>query len=124
MEVYKVVHGKVYSGLAEEIYRFGIYQENVAYITMHNYFANLGHHSYYLKMNHLGDLLHTEYIAMNGLHMDERENKTLESAATFIAPRDFVAPSEVHWRTKGSSNRGIRSGTMWRVLGLFCNWIP
>ena len=99
---FKDEHGKVYSGLAEEIYRFTIYQENVAYITKHNYLANLGHHSYYLKMNHLGDLLHTEYIAMNRFHMDERENKTLESAATFIAPEGYVTPTEVDWRTKGA----------------------
>ena len=64
-EVYKVVHGKVYSGPDQENYRFWIYLENKAYINKHNFLASLGYHSYFLKMNHLGDLLLKEYLAMN-----------------------------------------------------------
>ena len=38
---FKAEHGKVYSGLAEEIYRFQIYQENIAYIAKHNLLATI-----------------------------------------------------------------------------------
>ena len=102
---FKAAHGKVFSGSPiVEKFRMKIYMQNKAMIAEHNRLAHLGHHSYFLKMNHFGDLLHNEFVTiMNGFQMDLRKNNTPhDSGATFIAPEGFEAPTEVDWRTKGA----------------------
>ena len=47
-----------------------IFMENKAKIAKHNHHAFHGKHTYTLKMNHYGDLLHHEFVAtMNGYDM-------------------------------------------------------
>ena len=101
---YKAEHGKVYSNGLENYGRMMMYKKNKEMIAEHNRLAHQGHHSYFLKMNHFGDFTHMEFLAtMNGFDMSlGKMNKTLESAATFIAPEGFDAPTEVDWRKKGA----------------------
>ena len=51
------VLGKEYNGTTAEKFRLKIYMENRARIAKHNHRANQGQHSYYLKMNHFGDMV-------------------------------------------------------------------
>ena len=115
---FKAAHGKVYpsanglrlpfSGLLarggmEEKFRMKIYMQNKLMIARHNRLAHMGHHSYFLKMNHFGDLLHNEFVdTMNGFHMNLRMNNNRDLGAAFIVPEGFEAPTEVDWRTKGA----------------------
>ena len=114
---FKAAHGKSYKGPTEEKFRMKIYMENKAYIAKHNRLAHMGHHSYFLKMNHFGDLLHDEFLAtMNGLRMNIKMNDTHDTGATFLAPQGFEAPPEVDWRVKGAvtevKNQG-QCGSCW-----------
>ena len=105
-ETWKTHHGKNYSGVTEEKFRFKIYMENKARIARHNQAAHAGDKSYFLKMNHYGDLLHHEFRrVMNGY--DYAAKKLLRAQAdtdrvTWIAPENVELPAEVDWRTKGN----------------------
>merc|ERR1712003_65348 len=83
----------------------GIFMENKARIARHNQRAHSGEKSYFLKMNHYGDLLHHEFTgAMNGY--DFTAKKLLRAQpdndrVTWIAPENVELPAEVDWRTQG-----------------------
>ena len=80
-----------------------IYMENKAYIARHNLLAHKGHHTYFLKMNHFGDLLHSEFVAtMNGFRMDLNKSNIHEFGSTYLAPEGFDTPTKVDWREKGA----------------------
>ena len=116
---FKAKYGKTYSNdPVEEKFRMKIYSQNKAIIARHNRLAHMGHHSYFLKMNQFGDLLHTDLFAtMNGFRRDLGMNSTRNSGATFIKPEGFEAPTEVDWRTKGAvtevKDRGICMAGDW-----------
>ena len=105
-ETWKTFHGKNYSGHTEEKFRFKIFMENKARIARHNQRAHSGEKSYFLKMNHYGDLLHHEFTgAMNGY--DFAAKKLLRAQpdndrVTWIAPENVELPAQVDWRTKGT----------------------
>ena len=102
-EAFKAEYGKVYSSSAEEEFRMNIFLDNRAYIAKHNRLAHQGHYSFFLKMNQWGDIQYQiDKFSMNGVRMDEGNNKTLKSGATFIIPEGFKAPTELDWRTKGA----------------------
>jgi len=119
-ETWKVHHGKNYSDNMEEKFRLKIFMENKAKIARHNSLAHSGEKSYYLKMNHFGDLLHHEFIgAMNGY--DYAAKKLLRSQhdndrVTWIAPENVELPAAVDWRDKGAvtpvKNQG-QCGSCW-----------
>ena len=99
---FKAAHGKTYSGPVEEELRMKVYMENKVKIADHNRLAQEGHHSYFLKMNHFGDLLPSEIAALHGQHMN---TQTEYSGATFTSPEDFevpTPPTEVDWRSEGA----------------------
>ena len=113
-KVFKAVHGKLYKGSIEEKFRKKIYMENKAYIAEHNHLTHMGYHSYFLKMNHFGDLLHSEFVAtMNKLPI---KNATHKSGTTFLAPEGYKVPDKVDWRKKGAvtevKNQG-NCGSCW-----------
>ena len=100
---FKVAHGKYYKSPQEEEFRMKIYTENKAYIARHNLLAHKGHHTYFLKMNHFGDLLHSEFVAtMNGFRMDLNKSNFHEFGSTYLAPEGFDTPTKVDWREKGA----------------------
>jgi len=119
-ETWKTFHGKNYSGVTEEKFRFKIFMENKARIARHNQRAHSGEKSYFLKMNHYGDLLHHEFTgAMNGY--DFAAKKLLRAQpdndrVTWIAPENIELPAQVDWRTKGAvtpvKNQG-QCGSCW-----------
>ena len=111
----KAKHGKVYSGPVEEKFRMKIYLQNKAMIARHNRLAHTGHNSYFLKMNHFGDLLNSEFVpTMKGFRIGLKMNGTGKSGSTFIPPEGFKAPMEVDWRTKGAV-------TKVKNMGMCCN---
>merc|ERR1712088_644745 len=114
-ETWKVHHGKNYSDNMEEKFRLKIFMENKAKIARHNSLAHSGEKSYFLKMNHFGDLLHHEFIgAMNGY--DYAAKKLLRSQhdndrVTWIAPENVDLPAAVDWRPQFGNN-GCNGGLM------------
>jgi len=110
--LFKAKHGKVYSESVEEKFRMKIYIQNKALIDRHNRLANLGHHSYFLKMNQFGDLLQSEIFAgFNGF-------PSPKSGATFIKPEGFEVPAQVDWRTKGAVTKVKSHG----MCGVGSDW--
>ena len=99
---FKAAHGKTYSGPVEEEFRMKIYMENKVKITDHNRLAQEGHLSYFLKMNHFGDLLPSEIAALHGLRKDLTRSQTEDLGVTFIGPEGFEVPTEIDWRSKGA----------------------
>ncbi len=51
------IAGRNYSNPTEERFRMKIFMENKAHIAKHNARAHQGQHSYFLKMNHFGDMV-------------------------------------------------------------------
>ncbi len=106
-ESWKNEHGRIYDSETEEKFRMKIYMENKAMIARHNKRAHQGDHSYFLKMNHFGDMLHHEFVArVNGYRMDLRNKSRAANGgeplgALFLKPAHFELPTEVDWRTKG-----------------------
>ncbi|TRY77009.1 hypothetical protein TCAL_06376 [Tigriopus californicus] len=100
-EAWKCTHAQNYSSPTEEKFRMKVFMENKAKVTQHNHRAHLGQHSYFLKINKYGDLLHDEFIKlMNGYRMDLRKKSSV--GATFISPANVDLPTEVDWRTMGT----------------------
>merc|ERR1719167_1299854 len=84
-----------------------IFTENKHKIASHNKGFSSGHHTYKLRMNKYGDMLHHEFVAtMNGFRGNStggfKANRQYQGAS-FIEPNDdVVMPKNVDWRTKGA----------------------
>jgi len=122
-ETFKMTHGKAYDTKTEDNFRLKIFMENKAKIERHNRKAASGRHTYQLKMNQYGDMLHHEFVAtMNGFQM--RKNLTGVGAgmpaivgATFLMPAHVESlPTNVDWREHGAvtpvKNQG-QCGSCW-----------
>lgn len=105
-EAWKADHGKNYSHPMVEKFRMKIFMENKAKIARHNWKALGGAKSYFVKMNHYGDLLHHEFISMmNGF--DHAAHKQLRAtgeteAITYLPPAFVTIPKQVDWRKHGA----------------------
>ena len=74
-------------------------------------------HSYTLKMNHYGDLLHHEFVRMmNGYRYELRNSADAPIGATWIDLLNVKLPESVDWREKGAvtpvKNQG-QCGSCW-----------
>ncbi|CAF0935773.1 unnamed protein product [Adineta ricciae] len=99
--LFKRTYERQYSTSEEEINRRSIWEANLAMIRNHNLEADLGIHTYTLKMNKFGDMTNEEINRqMNGLDMSLK-NKMDVDHHTFRAPANVAIPSAVDWRTKG-----------------------
>merc|ERR1712168_1610775 len=84
-----------------------IFTENKHKIASHNKGFSQGHHTYKLRMNKYGDMLHHEFVStMNGFRGNstggDKANRQYKGV-TFIEPLDDIAmPRTVDWRTKGA----------------------
>merc|ERR1711872_27058 len=85
-----------------------IFTENKHKIASHNKGYSTGRHTYRLRMNKYGDLLHHEFVStMNGFMGNHtnggyKVNRPYEGA-TFIEPdEDIMLPRNVDWREKGA----------------------
>ena len=78
--------------------------KNSIFIANHNVEANNGKHSYYLKMNQFGDMLHDEFLTKvvgKGQSFSEilkKANTTEDTINTSISS----LPKEIDWRSKGA----------------------
>ncbi|CAF1091665.1 unnamed protein product [Adineta ricciae] len=99
--LFKRTYERQYSTSEEEISRRSIWEANLAMIRNHNLEADLGVHTYTLKMNKFGDMTNEEINRqMNGLDMSLK-NKMDVDHHTFRAPANVAIPASVDWRTKG-----------------------
>ncbi|CAF1034813.1 unnamed protein product [Adineta steineri] len=99
--LFKRTYGKQYTSV-DEVSRRSIWEANLAMIRTHNLEADIGVHTYTLKMNHLGDMTNEEINKqMNGLDMSLKAKVSGADHHTFRAPAHVVLPDSVDWRTKG-----------------------
>eukprot|EP00330_Aristerostoma_sp_ATCC50986_P002383 CAMPEP_0114599660 /NCGR_PEP_ID=MMETSP0125-20121206/22187_1 /TAXON_ID=485358 ORGANISM="Aristerostoma sp., Strain ATCC 50986" /NCGR_SAMPLE_ID=MMETSP0125 /ASSEMBLY_ACC=CAM_ASM_000245 /LENGTH=261 /DNA_ID=CAMNT_0001806927 /DNA_START=97 /DNA_END=883 /DNA_ORIENTATION=+ len=91
-QTWKLQHSKQYQSLEEEAHRFGIFQENVAFINAHNADESK---TFTLAVNKFADLTSEEFGAIyNGYKHDETREKNIEDTVG--------VPSEVDWTKKGA----------------------
>ncbi|CAF0818349.1 unnamed protein product [Didymodactylos carnosus] len=99
--LFKTVHAKQYSSISEELQRRDIWTKNIAKIQAHNLEADLGLHTFTMKMNKYGDLSDEEFRkTMYGLKTDQRIEKNFDRH-TFIPPSNIVLPAAIDWRKEG-----------------------
>lgn len=97
-----LIIGQNYTTPAEEKFRMKVFMENKAKVAKHNRRAHRGKHSYTLKMNKYGDLLHHEFVTKFTGFRNDLERKKPLLGATFISPANVEIPDEVDWRAKGA----------------------
>jgi len=106
-ELWMLNHGKNYTDNLEEKFRLKIYMENKIKIARHNQLAHKGHKSYFLKMNHFGDMLHHEFVQiMNGFDYAAKMAIRAEpnnDRIVYMAPANVEEfPETMDWREKGA----------------------
>jgi cathepsin L len=100
--LFKRTFEKQYTSVEEEINRRSIWEANLAMIRNHNLEADLGVHTYTLKMNQFGDMTNKEFNKqMNGLDLSLKDKMSGLDRHTFLAPSNVALPAAVDWRTKG-----------------------
>jgi len=106
-ELWMLRHGRNYTDKLEEKFRLKIYMENKIKIARHNQMAHKGHKSYFLKMNHFGDMLHHEFVnLMNGFDYAAKmaiRPETDNDRVLWMAPANVEEyPETMDWREKGA----------------------
>uniref|UniRef100_A0ABM5ENY9 Procathepsin L-like n=1 Tax=Pogona vitticeps TaxID=103695 RepID=A0ABM5ENY9_9SAUR len=104
-EGWKGLHGKAY---LEASHR-AVWEENLRMIEQHNWEASLGKHTYWLGMNHFGDLTNEEFNQMYGFLPDEVE-PTMGNVSFFHESATERVPRNVDWREKGYVTRVKNQG--------------
>jgi cathepsin L len=97
---WKELHGKRYFD-AEEHVRRAIWEDNLKFVQQHNLLADLGQHTYWVKMNKFADLTVTEFSKMvNGYNMSMRGERQ-QHRHEFTRNPNVKLPDTVDWRTQG-----------------------
>ncbi|CAF3466830.1 unnamed protein product [Rotaria sp. Silwood1] len=91
--LFKHIHKKQYINAREEQYRYTIFKDNVVMINRHNLEADLGLHTYTLKINQFADMTHEEFTRtmLSGLKLTLTTN----------VPKTLDLPLN-DWRKKGA----------------------
>ncbi|XP_039182923.1 procathepsin L-like [Crotalus tigris] len=99
---WKATHGKEYALQEEESFRRAVWEDNLKMIDDHNKQADLGKYTYWLGMNHFGDLTNEELD--NRLHylFSDFDNVTKGNGIMFKSSADPDIPDQVDWRIKGA----------------------
>lgn len=99
-KLWKEQHGKRYFD-AEEHVRRATWESNLKLVQEHNLNADLGQHSYWLKMNKFADMTITEFSkVMNGYNMSMKGQRE-QHRHEFQHNPNVKLPDTVDWRTKG-----------------------
>uniref|UniRef100_A0ABM5EM81 Procathepsin L-like isoform X1 n=1 Tax=Pogona vitticeps TaxID=103695 RepID=A0ABM5EM81_9SAUR len=107
-EDWKSLHGKAYLE-GEEASRRVVWEENLRMIEQHNWEASQGKHTYWLGMNHFGDLTNEEFNQMNSFLLDEVE-LAVGNVSFFHKSATERVPRNVDWREKGYVTRVKNQG--------------
>ncbi|CAF2749336.1 unnamed protein product [Rotaria sp. Silwood2] len=99
--LFKRIHKKQYINAREEQYRYTVFKDNVAMINRHNLDADLGLHTYTLKINQFADMTHEEFVRtmLGGLKLTPK--KTDLSKPLDLSLNGKI-PASVDWREKGA----------------------
>ncbi|XP_070788009.1 cathepsin K-like [Pituophis catenifer annectens] len=97
---WKATHGK-YVQEEEESFRRAVWEENLQMIQDHNKQADLGKYTYWLGMNHFGDLTNEELDKRLHCLLSDVDNVTKVNGITFKSSDDPNIPDHVDWRIKG-----------------------
>jgi len=100
-ELFKLTHGKSYPQNVTERIRMMVYVENKHKIASHNQLYAQGKKSYRMKMNHFGDLLHHEFVALMNGYKAHNHSLPLRGSHHMPPPREVALPRAMDWRTKG-----------------------
>jgi len=87
-------HGKAYETDVEELARFKVFKDNLAYINSHNQKADK---TYKLGLNHLADMTNEEYRQ----YVSRSGAPPKRNGSTFLAPGFNFNPYSVDWRKEG-----------------------
>ncbi|KZS03727.1 Cathepsin L [Daphnia magna] len=98
--LFKNIHSKSYTEF-EEKFRQKVYMENRHKIARHNARFHKGEVSFTMEMNHFGDLLHHEFVAVVNGFKGKNFTKSGEGVF-FMEPANVAIPDSVDWRTEGA----------------------
>jgi C1A family cysteine protease len=94
--------GRKYSDSSEEEIRLGIFNENKRFIDLHNQAYLAGKESFWLRMNHLGDITHSEYRKMLGFRPSSSQGRQQTLKTDGCTHMDIVPNSTIDWRLSGA----------------------
>ncbi|CAF2451935.1 unnamed protein product [Rotaria sp. Silwood2] len=99
--LFKRIHKKQYINAREEQYRYTVFKDNVAMINRHNLDADLGLHTYTLKINQFADMTHEEFVRtmLGGLKLTP---KKIDLSKPLDLSLNGKIPASVDWREKGT----------------------
>ncbi|CAF0828329.1 unnamed protein product [Adineta ricciae] len=111
---FKRIHLKQYVNVEEENYRQTVFNDRVAMINQHNLEADLGLHSYTLKINKFADMTHNEIVRTmsSKFKMNQAAKLSTESNRHIFHPplnTNPSIPAAVDWRKKGAVTSIIES---------------
>nr|XP_014282108.1 cathepsin L1-like isoform X2 [Halyomorpha halys] len=96
---FKRQHGKSYHSIQEEQLRMAIFSETMKTIEEHNAKYKAGLSTYYLEMNHFGDMLPEE---VTQLGFNRTGDMRHVPSFTYLPPANVEIAESVDWRTSGA----------------------
>jgi cathepsin L len=99
-KMWKDVHNRKYFD-AEEHVRRAIWENNLKYVQEHNLYADMGQHTFWLKMNKYADMTNAEFVKqMNGFNMSLSTRGEMDRHEFQRIPNVKI-PDTVDWRDQG-----------------------